>query len=629
MEQEIMNKLELIESIKRHNRLYRMGTPEISDVEYDNLVERLKQTDPDNEWFHHIEPSEIINSSRKRALPIPMKSLNKVKSVVELKKWADSLGLGENVNLVCMPKYDGLSLLIDTKTWDAFSRGGSENEGMLCSEHLKKIALNFAFRFRYIYGELVFSTQKWKGFKDNPENGEYKSPRNTIGGLINKDEASDLLGYTSFVPYGASEWDIKDHRMFSEVLNELQGPAQYECMTLKDCTSEKLSELYKKWRTEYYIDGIVVYVDNLHVWNTIGRHKTTGNPLYAVAYKHPDFTDAFETTVKDVFWGMSKAGALKPVVNIEAVDTGDCQMENPTGYNASWIKEHHIAPGAKILVTRSGGVIPKILETLVPAENTEAFWQGLEKCPYCGSPTHFSESGVELMCSDSACKERIFQEILFFFTTCGINNMGEEALRKIYDSGKNSIEAILNITAEELYWIDGFGDSMVNVVLDNMRNIKKGVSLPVLMHASNCFVGIGQTKAKAILKKMSAQQKEDLINGILQEESDGSVTMGNFYAGVKPFGELLQRIKVPVLNEAETNTNGKLSGYKICFSGFRNNELQKQIEESGGSVVSSVSKNTSILVVTDKNATSSKISKAELLGVKIMDLSEFNEFVVK
>ena len=140
---------------------------------------------------------------------------------------------------------------------------------------------------------------------------------------------------------------------------------------IDELNEELLMNLFKEWSKVYPIDGIVIYIDDLHLWEVIGRHQTSGNPLYAIAYKHPDFTESFETTVKGIVWKVSKSGALKPVVNIEMVDTGDCNMENPTGYNAGWINDHEIAKGAEILVTRSGGVIPKILSTLSPATQEE------------------------------------------------------------------------------------------------------------------------------------------------------------------------------------------------------------------------------------------------------------------
>ena len=95
----------LVEKIKVYNQNYRAGHPDISDQEYDGLVQRLKEVDPDNKWFQSIEPV-VVSEGRKRKLPIPMKSLNKVKSIAEVEKWIDSLGLPPKTEIICMPKFD-------------------------------------------------------------------------------------------------------------------------------------------------------------------------------------------------------------------------------------------------------------------------------------------------------------------------------------------------------------------------------------------------------------------------------------------------------------------------------------------------------------------------------------------
>ena len=124
----------LIEKIKYYNAAYREGNPLISDAEYDALVDELKQTDPDNDWLSHVEPAPVVSDHKVR-LPIPMKSLNKVKNITELKKWHQSLGLSDAAILVCMPKFDGVSLLHDEITGMTYSRGGAENEGQNCTAH--------------------------------------------------------------------------------------------------------------------------------------------------------------------------------------------------------------------------------------------------------------------------------------------------------------------------------------------------------------------------------------------------------------------------------------------------------------------------------------------------------------
>lgn len=621
----------LLDSIKKHNELYRKGEPDISDAEYDALIDKLKDIDSNNEWFNNIEPAPVENVDRKRKLPIPMKSLYKVKSIAELKKWAKNLGLTASTSLVCMPKYDGISLLIDNQQNLAYSRGGAQNMGMDCSKHLKLIPLNYDTVFKYVYGELVFSTKNWSKIAGtlNEDGVPYKSPRNTISGLINRDVPSPLLEHTTFVAYGASDEDLKEHNTFTSVLHQLDDmPNYYMELQLGQCTEDMLMDLYRKWRSKFYIDGLVIYINDLNMWRRIKRHETTGNPLYAIAYKTPDFTDTFETTVLGVEWGMTKSGALKPVVQIEPVDTGDCIMQNPTGYNARWIANNSIAKGAKVLVTRSGGVIPKILDTLSPA-STESIEQqntNLKVCPYCGSPTEMSATGVELLCTNPNCQERKFQENMFFFQICGIKDLGEEAFRKLAEAGFTELSDILHITTNRLYKIDGFGDSTVNTFLENMKRIDQGIPLAKAMHASNCFEGIGQIKAQSILDTMSDDEINTMILGNIPARINprSSVTMKSFVMGIPKFHEWYKKNGITLdVTKAEVNANGKFANMKICFTGFRDEELQKQIQAEGGQVVSSVSSKTSIVVVLDSSVVSSKTQKANDLGIKIMSLDAF------
>lgn len=102
-----MDKQELAQEIKRLNALYRAGTPEVSDAEYDALLEKWRQLEPEADWFSTAEPAPVGNG-RKRKLPIPMKSLNKVKSLAEVKQWLSSLAIPETAKLVITPKYDGV-----------------------------------------------------------------------------------------------------------------------------------------------------------------------------------------------------------------------------------------------------------------------------------------------------------------------------------------------------------------------------------------------------------------------------------------------------------------------------------------------------------------------------------------
>jgi NAD-dependent DNA ligase len=641
-----MNKIEqLLNNIKRYNKLYREGNPEISDREYDSLVSQLKELEPDNEWLKHPEPVEI-SAKRKVPLPIQMKSLNKAKSMADVERWIKSLGLPDITQMIYMPKFDGLSLLRDEIKKKAYSRGGIENEGQDCSAHFEKAGfVSGIYGAHFTYGEVVFSNKNWdlyfKG-KNSIHSGEpFKSPRNTAAGLLNREEPSSYLSHASFYRYGIDPSSLRNFVTYEEVLNFLSSSykqtALYKQTLVKHLNEDDLINAFSEWSEIYPIDGIVIYINDLRLWEYLGRNQTSGNPLYAIAYKHPDFSESFQTTVKGVSWKVSKSGALKPVVQIEPVDTGDCNMENPTGYNASWIDEMDIAKGAKILVTRSGGVIPKILSTIQPAseEEIQSHWDGLAECPSCGAPTAWNESYVELCCTNPECPGRKLAKIIFFFTTCGAENVGEETYSKMFGAGFTSIKSILDVTFDELMQIDGFGEATSNIILDNNRKIKAGVDMATLMHASDCFEGIGKIKAQKILDEMlkDGETLYHFYQGWYVPETDEDYIAGqtktkqSFLRGVRPFYQFIAENDLDILppSKKEVKTDGKCKDMAVCFSGVRDAELEELILQEGGKVVSGISKNTTVLVVKDKNASSGKINKANDLGIKLLEIGEFKE----
>lgn len=638
----------LAESIQKYNQAYRQGNPQISDAHYDELIEELKRLAPNHEWFQHIEPT-TVNKGRKVKLPIPMKSLNKVKSVAEIKQWLTSMAIPSTAELIVMPKFDGVSWLRDELAGKVYSRGGTDNEGQDCSAHynlLTSYKEYGASDLHYTFGELVFDCITWgqelAGKVSDATGEKFKSPRNTIAGLINRDEPSEILKHATFYRYGVGAIDLDNFQTYSQLLQALcESYHQHiyaTTVTVAELDETKLTNLFKEWRKYYYIDGLVIYLNDILLWKTIGRQQTTGNPLYAIAYKHPDFTDVFESTVKGIDWKISKAGALKPVVNIDAVDTGDCTMENPTGYNAKYVFENSIGPGARITVTRSGGVIPKIISVMEEATSKTMMEQrdNLLYCPDCGRPTKWNDTNVELICTNPDCPGIRLAKIVHFYTTLEAEQMGEETIAKMFKAGYNTLRRVLDITFDELMLIDGFGESIANVILTANKKIRDGVDVIKLMHASDCFVGIGQVKAKSIISSLSENDRFAFINGYVFTEDNFeqmpqflalNKTSQSFFKGIAPFYEFvaLNKLKILPMEEKPKPIGDKYTGMKICFTGVRDKDLESEIVAQGGEVVSGVSKKTTHLIVADIDSSSSKTTKAKSLGIPIFTIETFKE----
>lgn len=639
---------DLVKKIAKYNEEYRKGTPQISDAEYDKLIDELKEFDPGNKWFQHIEPA-IVNKDRKVKLPIPMKSLNKVKSAADIKQWLSSMAIPETAKLVITPKFDGVSWLRDEISKKVYSRGGADNEGQDCSPHYDLLALHKedgASDLHYTFGELVFDCKTWEqelaGRTSDSTGEKFKSPRNTVAGFINRDEPSELLRHTTFYRYGVSEQDLDNFQTYTQLFQTLCEKYHQHIygtvVTVAELDEAKLAELFKEWRKDFYIDGLVIYLDDILLWKTIGRQQTTGNPLYAIAYKHPDFTDVFETTVKGIDWKISKAGALKPVVSIDAVDAGDCTMENPTGYNAKYIFENSIGSGARIAVTRSGGVIPKILNVMEEATAETMIKQrdSLLYCPDCGQPTKWNDSKVELICTNPECPGIRLAKVVHFYTTLEAEQIGEETILKMFKVGYNTLQRILDITFDELMLIDGFRESIANVILAANKKIRDGVDIIKLMHASDCFLGIGQVKAKSIVSNLSENDRFAFTHGyVFTEEGFDQTpqflalnkTMQSFLKGIVPFYDFVARNKLKILpmEEPKKATGNKYAGMKICFTGVRDKELEAEIAAQGGEIVNSVSKNTTHLIVADINSSSSKAVKAKSLDIPIFTIETFKQ----
>lgn len=635
---------QLSERIEYCNNQYRIGEQVISDAEYDTLVGSLKEMCPDHEWFKHPEPIPV-SETRKVKLPVPMRSLDKVKTIDELKAWAWRIGIDMSTEVCLMPKFDGISLLVDEWNSSAYTRGGNDNEGMKSDEHLIKMGHQKDVRLHYTGGEAIIPKMKWKHFfegKINESTGQpYKSARNTVSGLFRRDNATDDLLHVDYIRYAT--FPDKCSMRFTQLLDYMSEiyhqPAYYTTCLLGELTHDMLRKWFDKWGDDYWIDGVVVYVNDTTKWERIGRHLSTGNPQWAIAYKG-NFEEVVKTTVKNVNCRVSKNGYLRPTVEIEPVFLNGAQIENPTGNNAKFIFDNNIASGSVIKIKRSGEVIPKIVGvTSYNQSRVEDLADRLSICPACGSPTKWNNSLTDIVCTNSTCRGRMLAKIIYFFMTVGYDNVGEEIIEKLFEAGHDSVRKILDLKVSEICAIDGLGDSIADLMVNkHNRRIKSTLfNLPVIMHASDCFEGIGQKKASQLINKLSERDIELLVSGqlrcencsLMDEKYKSSKTFESFLDGVRPFHEFLSSTNLSCSYKQDENVivGNKCAGMSVCFSGVRDNELEKMIIAQGGHIVSGVSKNTTHLIVADLRCKTSKLQKAQELGINIVLLDTAKKWV--
>lgn len=632
----LIHQKELEEKIVEANRLYREGNPVMSDKEYDRMKEELERHFPDSDILKKSIVEESVKGDRMERLPFPMFSLEKVKTVDEIVRWVkDVWGLSPNDRVVITPKYDGISLLVDETTNDCWTRGDG-TEGQNSRDHYRYVNHGNPMNKRgcFTFGEAIIPIGM---FLKNVKPLGYKSARNAVAGAFNADDFNaQVLGNTAYVRYGIMDSDRDKSMQLAELRNDYGNYATQYWVTSAGVFDDNktaltyLNDLFESIKN-FKCDGLVIEVDNKTKREELGR-LPNGNPRYAIAYKNPDWQERYTTKVQKIEWSISKDGKAKPVIVFDPVEFDGATVSRCTGYNAKYITDNHICPNAYIVVTRSGDVIPKHLETLkYSVECFEGMCDSMMFCPSCGEPLKWDATLTDLVCLNPNCDEKAIKQLVYFFATLGTEEMQEATVRKLYKGGLFSIEDIINVTKEELEKIEGIGKSLSKKLRKQFDSyVDDGVPFARVLTAYNVFGGvIGEKTCQMIFNSLTKDQidymfenEEVPMKDLLSIDGIAETTAKSFNDGLKTFFDLCSGTPVSIsFIQEETVENDNPES--VCFTGFRNKQWEERLVKEGHKIVSSVSKNTTILVTKDKESSSSKVKKAKELSIPILTPEEF------
>ena len=607
---------QLKEKIRLANEAYRIGEPIMSDKEYDILVEELADISPDDELLS-VVGHEVLDETRKTRLPIPMSSMNKIKSLEEIKDWQRLKLIPSTVEIICTPKYDGLSLCKEElNDGDAITRGDGVF-GQKSNEHYKLIGnhLTGVTDFTHTYGELIMPKQV---FLDKYSN-DYANPRNFVAGLINSPDAREALKDCKFVKYGAIPVLRNQFTTKQEILDKLNegqtSKVSYHVCGILDLTEELLISLFKEWSQDYEIDGIILEVNNLATQSSLGRETSSGNPVYARAFKHDSFEQKAESEVVGLSWNISKQGLLKPIIHINPIKLDGVTVSNVTGNNARFIKDMGIGIGSKVVVKRSGMVIPKIVDVLQTVDFILPTIEGVEIA--------WNEVGIELITLTETDDQKLRKNI-FFFEVLEADSVGEGVITQLWDAGYKTIEQILNLTTTDLESIDRFGKRKAKIVFDSIQKSIKGVQLSKLQHATGIFPGLGSKKL-ALLEHFDGKPN---IQQVMEIEGFAEISAKTYVDNYDNFFTFIENLPITISEKVEVVAVGDdLVGKQFVFTGVRRKDLEEIIVSRGGVIGGSVSKNTTHLVMKEKGSGSSKEEKAISLGVTIFTVEELEDLL--
>jgi NAD-dependent DNA ligase len=610
---------QLKEKIRLANEAYRIGEPIMSDKEYDILVEELSDMSPDDELLSVIG-HEVLDETRKTRLPIPMASMNKIKSLDEIKDWQRLKLIPNAVEIICTPKFDGLSLCVDEVIGEAITRGDGVY-GQRSTEHYRLIKnhLDINNIFEYSYGEVIMPKQV---FLDKYAN-DFANPRNLVAGLINSKSISESLRDCNYIKYGAIPTSqFRNHfttkQEILDKLNEGQtSKVSYHVCGILDLTEELLISLFKEWSQEYEIDGIILEVNNLVTQNSLGRETSSGNPVWARAFKHPSFEQSAETDVIGISWNISKQGLLKPILHINPVKLDGVTVSNVTGNNARFVKDSGLGIGAKVVVKRSGMVIPKIVDVVKTVDFVEPIIEGIE--------IGWNDAGIELITLTETDDQKLRKNISFF-EILEADSVGEGVITQLWDAGYKTIEQILNLTTSDLEGIDRFGKRKAKIVHDSIKKSIKDVQLSKLQHATGIFPGLGSKKL--ILLEHFAEKPS--IQQVMEIEGFAEISSKNYVDNYDKFLTFVKGLPITIVEKVElVSVSSDLVGKQFVFTGVRRKDLEEDIVSRGGIIGGSVSKNTTHLVMKVKGSGSSKEEKAISLGVEILTVEDLENLLSK
>lgn len=643
---------ELIKLINYHNKKYYVNDdPEISDYEYDMLMQELKNLEAEYpELLQENSPTMkvggyALNQFEKVTHTVQMGSLQDVFSFEQVEDFY--LRCKQSVDspeFVVEPKIDGLSVSLEYRNGE-FVRGSTRGDGFVGEDvtlNLKTIksipqTLNKQIPFLEVRGEVYMPREVFFSLVEEQQNNDeqpFKNPRNAAAGSLRQKNpaitAKRNLDIFIFNIQQIEGVEINSHKESLDFLAELGFkvvPDYIKVNTYKDI-EDRINWIGENRNIfTFDIDGVVIKIDNFSQREALGA--TTKVPKWAVAYKFPP--EEKQTKLIDIEVNVGRTGAITPVAIFEPVLLAGTSVGRAVLHNQDFIDEKQISIGDIITVRKAGDIIPEVLNVAEKGSNTEVY-KLPEYCPACGAKAVKYDDESVLRCPNVDCPAQIKRNIIHFASkgAMNIDGLGPAIVEVLLDKGLiKSVADLYTIKVEDLLKIDRFKEKSANNLI-NAIELSKSNSLDRLIFGLG-IRNIGQAAAKLLCEKFG--DLDNIISATAEEisqiEGFGDVMAESV---VKSFKEqhrldVIERLKSYGVNTkyAKTIVDNRFEGMTFVLTGtlptMTRDEAKKLIESYGGKASSSVSKKTTYVLAGEDAG--SKLTKAQELGVKIIDENEF------
>ena len=644
-----MKKEEYIKAIEKLNlyshHYYVLDDPLTTDEVYDKLYHEVVE-------FEEKNPNEILKNSptqrvgdivsegfTKAKHPSRMWSLEDIFDSAGLEKWlTKTYKLDSNITFYCEPKFDGASLNLVYENGE-LSQGitrGDGTVGELITQNvktIKSIPLTIKHQERIeIRGEVVI-------FKDEFEKinqarlsmGEavFANPRNAAAGSLRQLDSSITASRNLvFLPYGVGE-DTLEQKLLSDKMEYIYNlgfrkpPERAVCKGFDEIESIYKQMVHDRDSYPMMLDGMVIKVNEIA--SQIDMGYTVKVPRFSVAYKFPAVEKI--TTLKEIVLQVGRTGAVTPVAIVEPTDIDGVVVERATLHNFDEIDRKDIRLNDKVIILRSGDVIPKIIKVL-SHERTggEVEVKRPTNCPVCDS--ELLDEGVLLKCQNLACEARVVNSIMYFASKpcLNIDGLGIKIVEALFSSGLvRNVTDLFDLTLEQLLELEGFKEKKSQNLLDSLENAK-GCEYWRFINSLG-IEHIGEVASKTLSDNFGFAFIDATKEEIIECDGIGAEMAESVLEFVRVNREIilnLQNILQPLepvqREEAKENPfKGKTAVLTGTMSESRG-AVKELLESLGAKVSGSVSKKTDFLIYGEDAG--SKYDKAMGLGVTCLTEEE-------
>jgi DNA ligase (NAD+) len=627
---------------------YVQDNPITTDEVYDKLYHEVLEYEENHEDNILKESptqrvGDVISDGFSKASHLSrMWSLEDVFDADGLQKWlTKTYKLDSNISFYCEPKYDGASLNLiyeNGELTQAITRGDGE-VGELITQNVKtirSIPLTIAHKEKIeIRGEVVIYKDEFERINEaRLKSGEavFANPRNAAAGSLRQlDSKITASRNLVFLPYGVGENSL-EHKLLSQRMEYIYSlgfkkpPLSATCRDFDEI--EAVYQEMNKNRESYamMLDGMVIKVNEIAAQIDMGY--TVKNPRFSVAYKFPAVEKI--TTLKEIILQVGRSGVVTPVAIVKPTNIDGVVVERATLHNFDEIQRKDIRINDKVIILRSGDVIPKIIKVLThERKGNEVEYERPKNCPVCGS--ELLDEGVLLKCQNLKCEARVINSIIYFASKpcLNIDGLGSKIVEALFNAGViKSVLDLFDLTLEKLLALDGFKEKKSQNLLDSLQNAK-GCDYWRFINSLG-IEHIGEVASKTLSERFGSgfidASKDEIValDGFGEEMAESVLEFVRVNRDtILKLQSILKPLEPKKREEAKENPFKAKSVVLTGSMSQSRDVIKEMLEDLGAKVVSSVSKKTDFVIYGEDAG--SKYDKAMSLGVACLSEKEMRD----